>query len=953
VIDREHATAACGCCETPAEPELHNRPALPALSYRVGTHASFLARMLARLPKQGVSNDGADGLRPLQALTTRARDDAAIALLDAWAMVADVLAFYQERIANEGYLRTATERRSVLELARAIGYELSPGVAASTWLAFTVDEPAVASGAAVPPELRALHAGPGSGMPGRAHLPAGTQVKSVPGPDEKPQTFETIAPLDARAEWNALRPRLRRAQPLDADAPSLWIEGTARDVKPGSWLLFVVPAEGGAMQALARRVVAVTADDAADRTRIDIAAAGSLPAFTPLQKAMLAWQLPVLNVAGVLGGVPLNQATASPLVLQQSWKQKDLAAFIGIHKWQPHALTAFVTGVQRRRAPPPRPSFDLADPEPGVHAFTVAAGPFGHNAPRHGSLPREQRASQGIYEHDWDGDPPSIGEDSQKRAYLEGAGGITPPANFYFERTLPDVLPASWVLIESGGATRPVRVEHAQDASLADFALSGRGTGVVAQNVDGSAVTTPELSDFLVRRTTLHAGSRPLVLAELPIDADIGAGTGEAAQLTLDRLVLDLEPGRAIAVTGERADLPGVLATEVVILDDTVHSEGLSTLFFRTALRHPYVRKTATLSANVTEATHGESVAEVLGSGNGATPNARFMLRRPPLTHVPADTVTGARSTLDLRVNDLGWEETASLYRRPADAHEYALRIDDDDRAVVIFGDGQHGARPPTGAPIVARYRSGIGLEGEVAANTLTILQSRPLGVRDVTNPVAAAGGADPESRAEARANAPRTVRTLERIVSLDDYADFARGFAGIGKAASTALWDGSRRVVAVTIAAANGGPIDESSTLHRKLESAIAEARAGFEPVRVVSFQPLFFDVEAGILADPAHEPDTVMERVEGTLLSAFAFEARAFGRGVSAAEVIALIQSVDGVSAVDLDALHLVTEAASPASPASTLPAHDTHWHDGDMRPAELLMINPAGISLREMAP
>ncbi len=36
------------------------------------------------------------------------------------AALADVLTFYQERIANEGYLRTATERRSILELAREI-----------------------------------------------------------------------------------------------------------------------------------------------------------------------------------------------------------------------------------------------------------------------------------------------------------------------------------------------------------------------------------------------------------------------------------------------------------------------------------------------------------------------------------------------------------------------------------------------------------------------------------------------------------------------------------------------------------------------------------------------------------------------------------------------------------------------------------------------------------------
>jgi len=52
-----------------------------------------------------------------------------------------VLTFYQERIANEGYLGTATERRSILELARLVGYELRPGVAASVYLAYVLDKP--------------------------------------------------------------------------------------------------------------------------------------------------------------------------------------------------------------------------------------------------------------------------------------------------------------------------------------------------------------------------------------------------------------------------------------------------------------------------------------------------------------------------------------------------------------------------------------------------------------------------------------------------------------------------------------------------------------------------------------------------------------------------------------------------------------------------------------------
>src|SRR5919112_5129761 len=134
----------CGCCEglaasTPVE--VYNRPGLAAIAYRVGTHSLFKESMLARL--------SASDLPALRGLNTRDDDDFAVALLDAWAMVADVLTFYQERIANESYLRTATERRSILELARLIGYEPGTGVAASTHLAFTLEDAPGAAGQAL------------------------------------------------------------------------------------------------------------------------------------------------------------------------------------------------------------------------------------------------------------------------------------------------------------------------------------------------------------------------------------------------------------------------------------------------------------------------------------------------------------------------------------------------------------------------------------------------------------------------------------------------------------------------------------------------------------------------------------------------------------------------------------------------------------------------------------
>src|SRR5712691_10553494 len=204
----------CGCCEgieqlTPIA--IANRPGLDALIYRVGMHASFLETMRACL--------SASEYPELSGLTIRTANDLSIALLDAWATVADVLTFYQERIANEGYLRTATERQSILELARAIGYELNPGVAANALLSFVVEDAV--------------------GAPGQATLDAGLRVLSIPGQNERPQTFETVEKVTVRAEWNAFRPRMTEPQTVDVGATELFLSGIANVLEPGDGLLLL------------------------------------------------------------------------------------------------------------------------------------------------------------------------------------------------------------------------------------------------------------------------------------------------------------------------------------------------------------------------------------------------------------------------------------------------------------------------------------------------------------------------------------------------------------------------------------------------------------------------------------------------------------------------------------------------------------------------------------------
>lgn len=205
----------CGCCaDSVSTPQtLANRPGLNALAYRAGTHASFFESMKSRLSSRDYP--------ALAGLHTRVSDDPAIALLDAWATVADVLTFYNERNVNEGYLRTATQRRSVLEMAQLVGYQLRPGVSASTFLAFSLDNNALKE----------------------TTIPKGSRAQSIPGPGELPQSFETSEDLQARKEWNNLKPRM--AKPINITTDNvlvnnrIYAEGTALNLKSDDHLVFV------------------------------------------------------------------------------------------------------------------------------------------------------------------------------------------------------------------------------------------------------------------------------------------------------------------------------------------------------------------------------------------------------------------------------------------------------------------------------------------------------------------------------------------------------------------------------------------------------------------------------------------------------------------------------------------------------------------------------------------
>ncbi len=251
----EHCYACTGL-EAATPQAVDNRHGLPAVPYRAGDWAQFRASLHA-----GLSDST---LPALNALLTRDGSDFSLALIDAFACSADVLSFYTERIAQESWLATATERVSLQEMGKLIGHRLRPGVAAEVALAFSVETPPVPPAAMAPEPGVFVH-----GVPDAVNIPLGFKVQSLPGQDEKPQVFETVEPLQAHAAWNAMR-----ALP-DADvaprfgARSTWLAGTATQLRPGDMLLFVGPefeADADSNRWDARVLTQVQADAAGHRT---------------------------------------------------------------------------------------------------------------------------------------------------------------------------------------------------------------------------------------------------------------------------------------------------------------------------------------------------------------------------------------------------------------------------------------------------------------------------------------------------------------------------------------------------------------------------------------------------------------------------------------------------------------------------------------------------------------
>src|SRR5690606_26756353 len=141
-----------------------------------------------------------------------------------------------------------------------------------------------------------------------------------------------------------------------------------------------------------------------------------------------------------------------------------------------------------------------------------------------------------------------------------------------------------------------------------------------------------------------------------------------------------------------------------------------------------------------------------------------------------------------------------------------------------------------------------------------------------------------------------------------------------------------------------------ESDKTFTSLLDALHKAGDPFVRVSLASYRPAAFRLAAKIKRDPAHDAAKVDAAVESALRDAFSFERRGFGEPVHLSAVVAVMQSVAGVLAVDVDALY----RGAARKRHTRLDANQPHVDaQGRTRAAELLTLAEGPLDYLEEMP
>jgi hypothetical protein len=734
-------------CATFIHPRvIFNPPGRDAISYRVGDYTTFRHALLqARLGETELSRD--DGTGRVQIWRPGGSGDLAVQMMEWWAYLADVLTFYNERVASQAYLWTADLPESVSRLIRLLGYRPRPGIGATGVLA------ALANG------------------PKAFTLPQGFQIQNKPGPGQQPQVFELTA--DTKVGTLVTGPPTAPQGAMDANpAPdsalakvgednSVLLQGTSSAVKAGDAVLLAPNGPGLPVSPFALADAATVTHEKDPRgrpiTRITFDPANNLDAIDNVTD----FRLLRSNQSSQLWQYPANDNVVI------NGNQVDL------------------NGIAR-----------------GINAgsyilFTVP------NEASKTELVTLANSTEVI----WYANPDNPADPSQG------------PADPTKKISIP--------------------IPHTR------LTLSASLTKIISS----------DRLNVLVRYNWQEVGT--LIAPLAPTVGNAAASNGPSPP------PITLQPSAGVP-------FPTVPVDTRVLVEDAIGNgdTGILDTVSNLKLDDPVPALVPPLSVlfNLLSVTRGKSVDnEVLGNGNASFAGQDFVLQNAPVTYLQSPaSVSGDdySSTVRVWVNGLEWKEVRSFYGLAADAQVFVTEEDEQGKTHVLFGDGENGARLPTGLNnVTANYRYGSGAQAPDAGSLTVVLQPQP-GLKAIRNPVQAGGGSDADAPAKVRRLAPRSVLTFNRAVSADDYETIAAQAPGVTRARASFAFDATEQRPRVKIwVGDNAGAVDAA-------RSAIAAAA---DPNRLPGIElaaQIVMNLSLTLVLDPKREAPTVLNAVHDALL-------------------------------------------------------------------------------------
>jgi hypothetical protein len=782
-----------------------NPPGLDAISYRVGDYTTFRHALLQARPGEEELTR-ASGARIDQIWRPGASGDLAVQMVEWWAYLADILTFYNERVATQAYLRTADLPESVNRLIQLLGYRPRPGIGGTGVLA------ALASG------------------PKPFTLPQGFQIQSKAGPGQQPQIFELTAATQVGAVVTGAgtEPQgVLAADPAPATATlnlvpdangnvTVYLQGATSAVKAGDEVLFLpnpqsAPVTPPFFVGTVSSVAYQKDQNKKPITCIQLKPAGDVSSVTDVRSYRV---------------LTSNQSV-------QVWPYSAAYGYLVQVDTTHGVLQVDLNSIVRAIKPGDDIVFDTGDSNIGTQWGTVVS------------------STEAIWYANPPGDDPTV----------------APPMPD------PDASPPV-----SGVAAIPI--QHTRISFTWTFATAP---------ADARAT-------FLIRYGWKDAG--PLIVpVPSSVTGETAAGGSAAGQSAPAPVTLQPSAG---------VQFPTVTIKTPVLVEDVIGNGDTGTLDTASNLKLddpvPTLVPPLRVLFNLLSVTRGKTVVnEVLGNGNAALAGQDFVLQKTPVTYLQSpESVSGDdySSTVRVWVNGLEWKEVRSFYGQTADALVFVTEEDEEGKTHVLFGDGENGARLPTGVNnVTANYRYGSGVQVPDAGSLTVILQPQP-GLKAIRNPVQVGGGSDPDSPTKVRQLAPQSVLTFNRAVSVDDYETIAAQAPGVTRAKAAFAFDATEQRPRVKIWVGDNAAAVTAS------RNAIAAAADPNRPPAIELATQIVINLSLTLVLDPRRDAPIVLNAAHNALLDPdnglLGVNVVQIGQAFFDSQIFAACLAVPGVEAV-----------------------------------------------------